>query len=105
MGTGATATQCGVQTDNRNYDVASTNIGYFGAFATGYTTDLKVDIGATLIDPNSTTIPVPTSPLTANANTRMLYNANTAGTFLVDSSGYQTLDTNFGVTFSSDSPY
>ena len=105
MGTGATATECGTQTDNRDYNIASTNIGYLLAFSTGYTTDLKVDIGASLLDPNSTTIPVPTSPLTANANTRMLYNANTSGTFLVDSSGYQTLDTNYGVTFSSDSPY
>ena len=105
MGSGATATEAGIQTDNRDYSASTTNIGYYGAFLTGKTADLKINVGASALDPNSTTIPVPTQKLTADVNTELLLNSNTAGTYLVDSSGNQVVDQNFGVTFSTDSPY
>jgi hypothetical protein len=105
MGTGATAMEAGIQIDNRDYSASTTNIGYYGAFLTGKTADLKINVGTSALDPNSATIPVPTQKLTADANTKLLLNSNTAGTYLVDSSGNQTVDQNFGVTFSTDSPY
>ena len=105
MGTGATAMQAGIQTDNKDYSASTTNIGYYGAFLTGKTADLKINVGTSAIDPNSATIPVPTQKLTADANTKLLLNSNTAGTYLVDSSGNQSVDQNYGVIFSTDSPY
>jgi len=105
MGTGTTASECGVQTDNRDYSAATTNIGYFGVFMTGNSTDIKVRIGATSLNPTSTTIPIPQLPLTVNSNTVLLFNVNTPSTYLIDSSGIQTLDQNYGVTYSSDTPY
>jgi hypothetical protein len=103
--TGTTTTQCGVQTDNRDYTGTTTSVGFFGVFLTAKLTDLKVNVGATYIDPSLTTTTIPTSSLTSDAETVMLYNVNTSGTFLDDSSGTQTIDTQSGVSFSSNSPY
>jgi hypothetical protein len=103
--TGTTTTPCGVQIDNRDYTGTTTSVGFFGVFLTAKLTDLKVNVGATYIDPNLTTTTIPTSSLTSDAETVMLYNVNTSGTFLDDSSGTQTINAQSGVSFSSDSPY
>jgi hypothetical protein len=103
--TGTTTTSCGVQTDNRDYTGTTTSVGFYGVFLTAKLTDLKVNVGATYIDPNLTTTTIPTSSLTSDTETVMLYNVNTSGTFLDDSSGTQTINTQSGVSFSIDSPY
>jgi len=105
MGTGPTATACGVQTDNRNYSATTLDIGYFGFFMTGNSTDIKVRVGSTSLDPTSSTIPTPTVPLTVSSNTVLLFNVNTPSTYLMDTSGTQTVDNNYGVVYSSSSPY
>jgi hypothetical protein len=104
VGTSGSAQECGVQTDTHDYSAATTNVGYLTAFMTGYTTDLKVNIGSTTLNPNNTTVPVPATKLTADVNTKMLYRVNSPSTYLVDTSGVQTVSTNYGVIYSSSSP-
>ena len=93
-------------TDNSNYLQQTYQIGN-SIYCTTKMTDIKVNIGASYIDPNNSTITVPTSQLTADAETVFLYNANDAATFLDDNSGNQTLQITGGtsITYSIDSPY
>ena len=97
----------GIQTDNRNY--YSTAVGINWAHCTWCVagnsvfngeriTNLRVLVGTALYNTASTTITVPTLPLTAIANTVLLLLTNSAGTLAVDTSGNQTI-TNSGATF------
>jgi hypothetical protein len=97
----------GVQTDNRNY--YSTAVGINWAHCTWCVagnsvfngeriTNLRVLVGTALYNTASTTITVPSLPLTAIANTVLLLLTNSAGTLTVDTSGNQTI-TNTGATF------
>jgi hypothetical protein len=97
----------GTQTDNRNY--YSTAVGINWAHCTWCVagnsvfngeriTNLRVLVGTALYNTASTTITVPTLPLTAIANTVLLLLTNSAGTLTVDTSGNQTI-TNSGATF------
>ena len=97
----------GIQTDNRNY--YSTAVGINWAYCTWCVagnsvfngeriTNLRVLVGTALYNTASTTITVPTLPLTAIANTVLLLLTNSAGTLAVDTSGNQTI-TNSGATF------
>ena len=97
----------GTQTDNRNY--YSTAVGINWAHCTWCVagnsvfngeriTNLRVLVGTALYNTASTTITVPSLPLTAIANTVLLLLTNSAGTLTVDTSGNQTI-TNSGATF------
>jgi hypothetical protein len=97
----------GIQTDNRNY--YSTAVGINWAHCTWCVagnstfngeriTNLRVLVGTALYNTASTTITVPTLPLTVIANTVLLLLTNSAGTLAVDTSGNQTI-TNSGATF------
>jgi hypothetical protein len=99
----------GRQADSRNY--YSTAIGINWAHCTwcvagGSTfngeriTNLRVLVGTALYNTSSSTITVPSPPLTVIPNTVLLLLTNTSGTITVDSSGTQTI-TNSGATFVS----
>jgi len=106
VGTGGTASQVGQQTDNRNYTGATTYVGYTSVFLSNASlVDLKVNIGTTYINPTSSSISVPTSKLTTNAQTVMLFNALSSGQVLVDTSGIQTATAPSSISFNISSPY
>ena len=97
----------GIQSDSRNY--YSTAVGINWAYCTWCVagnsvfngeriTNLRVLVGTALYNTSSTTITVPTLPLTVIANTVLLLLTNSAGTLAVDTSGNQTI-TNNGATF------
>jgi hypothetical protein len=67
----STATKIGVN----NYAVGSVS----GYGTTGYIADARVFVGSSPYSPSSTTITVPTAPLTAAANTLLLFSATNAG--------------------------
>ena len=99
----------GQQTDNRNYYSTATGINWAhctwcvagsSKFDGERITNLRVLVGTALYNTGSATITVPTAPLTAIANTKLLLLANSAGTMTVDTSGNQTI-TNNGATFAT----
>ena len=99
----------GQQTDSRNYYSTATGINWAhctwcvagsSKFAGERITNLRVLVGTALYSTSSTTITVPTPPLTAIANTKLLLLATSAGTMTVDTSGNQTI-TNTGATFAT----
>ena len=99
----------GQQTDSRNYYSTATGINWAhctwcvagsSKFAGERITNLRVLVGTALYNTSSTTITVPTPPLTAIANTKLLLLATSAGTMTVDTSGNQTI-TNNGATFAT----
>jgi hypothetical protein len=100
-------TACGsAQSDTQNYINISNQIGNF-SYCNTKLTDIKVNIGKTYINPNNFFITIPSSQLTVDPETVLLYNANTASTYLTDNSGHQTLQFTAGtsISFSTDSPY
>ena len=97
----------GRQADSRNYYSTATGINWAHCtwcVAGGSTlngeriTNLRVLVGTALYNTASTTITVPTPPLSVIPNTVLLLLANNAGAITVDSSGNQTI-TNNGATF------
>ena len=97
----------GQQTDDRNYYSSATGINWAhcrhcvegnSIFAGERITNLRFLVGTALYNTASATITVPTPPLTAIANTKLLLLATSAGTMTVDTSGNQTI-TNNGATF------
>ena len=99
----------GQQTDSRNYYSTATGINWAhctwcvagsSKFAGERITNLRVLVGTALYNTSSTTITVPTPPLTAIANTKLLLLATSAGTMAADTSGNQTI-TNNGATFAT----
>ena len=97
----------GRQADSRNYYSTATGINWAHCtwcVAGGSTlngeriTNLRVLVGTALYNTASTTITVPTPPLSVIPNTVLLLLANNAGAITVDSSGTQTI-TNNGATF------
>ena len=97
----------GQQDDARNYSATATGINWAhctwcvsgdSKFAGERITNLRVLVGTALYNTASATITVPTPPLTAIANTKLLLLATSAGTMTVDTSGNQTI-TNNGATF------
>ena len=61
-------------------------------------TNFRVVVGSTIYDPNSSTITLPSTPLSTVTNTRLLLNVADSSSFLTDSSGNQTI-TNSSVVF------
>ena len=99
----------GQQSDSRNYYSTATGINWAhctwcvaggSKFDGERITNLRVLVGTALYNTASATITVPTPPLTAIANTKLLLLANSAGTMTVDTSGNQTI-TNNGATFAT----
>jgi hypothetical protein len=99
----------GQQTDSRNYYSNATGINWAhctwcvagsSKFDGERVTNLRVLVGTALYNTASTTITVPTPPLTTIANTKLLLLATSAGTMTVDTSGNQTI-TNNGATFAT----
>jgi hypothetical protein len=97
----------GEQSDGRDYSSTATGINWAyctwcvagsSKFAGERITNLRFLVGTALYNTASATITVPTPPLTAIANTKLLLLANSAGTMTVDTSGNQTI-TNNGATF------
>jgi hypothetical protein len=97
----------GQQVDNRNYYSPATGINWANCrhcveggsiFAGERITNLRFLVGTALYNTSSATITVPTPPLTAIANTKLLLLTNSAGALTVDTSGNQTI-TNTGATF------
>lgn len=97
----------GQQDDDRNYSSPATGINWAlctwcvegeSKFAGERITNLRFLVGTALYNTASATITVPTPPLTAIANTKLLLLTNSAGTLTVDTSGNQTI-TNTGATF------
>jgi len=97
----------GQQSDARDYFASATGINWANCrhcvengsiFAGERITNLRFVVGTALYNTASATITVPTPPLTAIANTKLLMLVNSAGTITVDTSGNQTI-TNTGSTF------
>lgn len=102
-----TRSTSGQQGDSRNYYSTATGINWAhctwcvagsSKFAGERITNLRFLVGTALYNTASSTITVPTPPLTAIANTKLLLLANSAGTMTIDTSGNQTI-TNNGTTF------
>ena len=98
-----------VFTDDRNYNGNATGINQSPAcghcnqpgdrdFNGVSITGLRVVVGNSTYDPQSSTIALPSTPLTNLPNTALLLNVTNASGFLTDSSGYQTIVNN-SVTF------
>lgn len=97
-------------TNTTNY--TNFNQNFFNYFqvdnTTGWFTNLNFIQGAYKYNPANTTITVPASPLTSNANTEALYLATDAGSVFTDSGpiGYTTDTTNAnGLVWASNSPF
>jgi hypothetical protein len=99
----------GVQNDGLNYSSFATGINWAhctwcvaggSKFNGERLSNLRAIVGSTLYDPNSTTITVPTMPLTNVVNTKLLMTFANSSSLTVDLSGNQTI-TNYGVTFAS----
>jgi hypothetical protein len=104
-----TRSTSGVQSDGINYSGRATGVNWAyctwcvagsSKFNGERISNLRVIVGSTPYDPNSTTITVPTMPLANVTNTKLLLNFNNSSSMLVDTSGTQTV-TNNGVTFQS----
>lgn len=107
-------TSIGTATDSTDYNTAPTRFLYnnpnnapsYGL--NGYITNLNFVSGAYTYNPANTTITVPTSPLTSNANTTALWLATDAGNIYTDSgpNGFTTNTTNAnGIVWASNSPF
>jgi hypothetical protein len=99
----------GVQTDTINYSGTATGINWAhctwcvansSTFNGERMSNLRVVVGTALYNPNSSTITVPTMPLTNVANTKLLMTFDNNASLTVDGSGNQTI-TNYGATFAS----
>jgi hypothetical protein len=97
-------------TDSNNYSGANTAfVSAFASFNSNfYLTNLNFMQGAYKYNPANTTITVPTSPITSNANTEGLWLATTSNTAFDDSGpiGYVLDLTNAnGIVWASNSPF
>ena len=87
------------QTNSLSYTAATKRIGmsYVRSWP-GYMTNLRIVVGTAVYDPTSTSIKVPTAPLTAITNTKYLMLGNSVTS---DASGVDTVTNTGGVTQSS----
>jgi hypothetical protein len=81
----------------------NTNTLVIGSAIYGHLTNFRWIKGTGLY--NTTTISVPTQPLTALPNTKLLLKATSEGTFLDDSSGTGKIVTNNGTSFINSKPF
>jgi Concanavalin A-like lectin/glucanases superfamily len=87
------------QTNSLSYTAATKRIGmsYVRSWP-GYMTNLRIVVGTAVYDPTSTSIKVPTAPLTAITNTKYLMLGDSVTS---DASGVDTVTNTGGVTQSS----
>jgi hypothetical protein len=99
----------GVQSDSRNYYGTASGINWAhcnwcvagsSVFDGERIASYRIVIGSTVYDPNTATFTPPAAPLGLVPNTKLLLLAKSAGAFLNDEGGNQTL-TNYGTTFTS----
>jgi hypothetical protein len=96
----------GVITDSGSF--ASGSVKYIGSqgasnYFTGYLSNYRWVVGTAVYDPTQTTITVPTSPLTAIANTSLLTCQNS--TFIDNSTNAFTITANGNATTTSVNPF
>ena len=92
---------------NVNYSGITDAIGKFNEgvwIIRGRVSQARLVVGSNVYDPTSSTITVPTSSLTNITNTKVLLNVTSAGTYLNDTSGNQTITNSGSVTFNSSGP-
>ena len=96
------------QTDGRTYAATTDTIfNTNGVPQTANVTNIKVNVGKTYLDPTLSPIPVPSTSLTADPETKLLMNTLLASSVFTDTSGTQSSITiNSGtVIYLVDSPY
>jgi hypothetical protein len=104
----ANRSSSGIVTDAINYNSGGGNTLNIGTYyasnwpAGGYMTNLRVVTGSNVYDPTSTSIPVPSAPLTVVTDTKYLMLGAVVTT---DSSGVQTVTVNGTVTQSATKPF
>jgi hypothetical protein len=98
--TGTTAT-------NYNFSGASAGVGKFNTggqwWFTGRFSNIRAVVGSNVYDPTASTITVPTSPLTAVANTAVLLSLG--NTPFIDTTGVKTITNNSAVALVNSSPF
>ena len=90
----------GIQIDNKNWGTSKLIGSYYGGKFPGFMTNMRVTTNVARYDSNSSTIAVPTAPLTTDGDTYYLM----LGADFTDASGQQTL-TNNNVTLSGFKPF
>ena len=75
----------------------------YGTYFDGYITNFHFVKGTGLY--SGTTLSIPTSPISAVANTKLLLNASSNGTMLFDASGTNKIVTNNNVTWINQTPF
>jgi hypothetical protein len=70
----------------------------------GRISQARLVVGSNVYDPTSSTITVPTAPLTDIIDTKVLLNVISSGSYINDTSGNQILTNNNSVTFNSSGP-
>jgi hypothetical protein len=100
-----TRSSTGTQTNSINYSTATKRIGAsYQASWPGLISNLRVVVGTAIYTPTNTTITVPTSALSNVANTKLLLNTASSGTYIVDSSGINTVTNTGSATYNIASP-
>jgi hypothetical protein len=100
----------GTTSTNYNFTGVSAGVGKFNTggqwWFTGYLTNIRAVVGSNVYDPTSSTITVPTKPLTAVTNTTLLLLFSTTGFLLTDSSSVNnTVTNNSTVAFNAATPF
>jgi len=104
--------RCGsTQSDSRVYDANSLTIGngwpnpQDGKKFIGYQTDMRIISNAYVYNPTSSTITVPTAPLTTNSDCIALIQSNATGALATDNSAVGQSLSFIGLSHNSSSPY
>jgi Major tropism determinant N-terminal domain/Concanavalin A-like lectin/glucanases superfamily len=101
----------GTQNDNRVYDANSLTIGngwpnpQNNKKFIGYQTDMRVISNAYVYNPTSSTITVPSAPLTTTSDCVALIQSNASGALATDNSAVRQSLTFVGLSHNSSSPY
>jgi len=102
-----TRSSTGTLATNYTFVGQTTLIGQQGSanYFTGSITNVKMSAGANYYDPTQTTITVPTTALTSNANTRLLLPNLVPSAITTDSTGLQSVTNNNSATFGARTPF
>lgn len=103
--------QSGSTSDSRVYDANSLTIGngwpnpQNGLKFVGYQSDIRITSNAYVYNPTSSTITVPTAPLSATSDCIALIQSNATGALATDNSAVGQALTFIGLSHNSSSPY
>ena len=102
-----TRSSTGTLATNYTFVGQTTLIGQQGSanYFTGSITNVKMSAGANHYDPTQTTITVPTTALTSNANTRLLLPNLVPSAITTDSTGLQAVTNNNSAIFGARTPF